>query len=820
MGGSTDDSTRPLTANSMSLTTGEELLPNKLRLSCFHDAGAEAEASILAELGRPMCMDIMHLYEEALGRLPVADMPELSACVVRGGHCIGLLDPVSNIILNALNHLCRRRCTATTAGKKNRGKGKERPCDAAPSCLLIALQSNTGLIAFMRTYFRHLSEGQARRYLRLAGADLAVAVQLGEHQQFTPHATTGAPRDLCSGRTQFALKVAATRAEHPVPDDLAMLARLLVPLNKGHAAPLAAVLEKGRPLSVGDVNGILDFFRLQHCAASPEVQVTFHRSPQPTDAEIRSLLFGAEAAGRPAHFFCPVGENHVADVVISRRDVVLPVSSICDLRTPDEMNQKLSACLDAAAATIVKCNCSPPPPLAIGRRDLLTTAPSTAARECDHTRYLKACLADTIHAVYIKAVSLLPHKALHRHLRGILVAGHCYGPMDPASNIILNAIWYDTVFPQPELDTEFEPDILDSESMLRVVVRSLESLVALVSTATGFSQHMAVEYLSYKQCDLSAVLQMATGEVCYKAYVCAGQAGKHPKHLELAAFLMSMAHNALKDTLLTDKAMRKGYIISDAVMEQVYKIMVDQTSSISPSLDHPRLCPPAWKILASRKDEFVKKQKFLGRVLGELLLQYSNQHPWEPVPRLDVICGVKKDYSRHSKFYHVNFLVYYDDVSSARALFFAEVWVSSFQAKLSTSVNLVNGPCIRYGRQVESNVQFTKVYSISRKESETSFCCPLPHYSPDRPYLGRCTSCEPISCKIVHPPSGNHTGANCSQLGELFHYLNFRDYKPSAVDSITESDFVYFDCHRDTKFAEGLNDRSSLAKKKKALIIR
>jgi hypothetical protein len=91
---------------------------------------------------------------------------------------------------------------------------------------------------------------------------------------------------------------------------------------------------------------------------------------------------------------------------------------------------------------------------------------------------------------------------------------------------------------------------------------------------------------------------------------------------------MSMAHNALKDTLLTDKAMKKGYIISDAVMEQVYKIMEDQTSSILPSVDHPRLCPPARKMLASRKDEFVKKQKFLGRVLGELLLDYSNQHPW------------------------------------------------------------------------------------------------------------------------------------------------------------------------------------------------
>ena len=85
-------------------------------------------------------------------------------------------------------------------------------------------------------------------------------------------------------------------------------------------------------------------------------------------------------------------------------------------------------------------------------------------------------------------------------------------------------------------------------------------------------------------------------------------------------------------------------------------------------------------------------------------------------------------------------------------------------------------------------------------------------------HAGRCTTCEP-SCKIVHPPSGNHTGANYSQLGKLFEYLNFRDYNPSAADSITESDFVYFDCHRDAKFAEVLNDKSSL-EEKKALIIR
>lgn len=327
-----------------------------------------------------------------------------------------------------------------------------------------------------------------------------------------------------------------------------------------------------------------------------------------------------EAGERPARLFCPLGENHVAEVVVSRRRDG-HVSSICDLRTPDKMKQMSLDCLDAAATTIGKHS---PPHMG---NDLLTA--STACQcDCEHTRYLKVCLADTIHALYIKAVSLLPHDGLHRHLRGILVAGHCYGPMDPVSNIILNAIWYDSVCPLLEIDAVTEPDILDTQSMLRMVVRSVDSLVAMVCTATGFSDHMAVEYLCYKQCDLSKVLQMATKEVCYNAYVCAGRAGKHPKHLELASFLMSMADHVPKATLLTHEAMGKGYVISEAALEQVYKIMEDQSSSTAPSDDHPRLCPSAWMTLASRKGEYVQKQNFLGQALEQLLLDYSNQHPW------------------------------------------------------------------------------------------------------------------------------------------------------------------------------------------------
>jgi hypothetical protein len=66
--------------------------------------------------------------------------------------------------------------------------------------------------------------------------------------------------------------------------------------------------------------------------------------------------------------------------------------------------------------------------------------------------------------------------------------------------------------------------------------------------------------------------------------------------------------------------------ISDASLEQVHKIVGDQ--STVPSMGCPRLCPMAWTMLGPRKLDFVQQQRFLGQILDELLLDYSNQHPW------------------------------------------------------------------------------------------------------------------------------------------------------------------------------------------------
>ncbi|KAM0826242.1 hypothetical protein ACQ4PT_069014 [Festuca glaucescens] len=59
-----------------------------------------------------------------------------------------------------------------------------------------------------------------------------------------------------------------------------------------------------------------------------------------------------------------------------------------------------------------------------------------------HSTSLRRVLLDTIHGFYLKALArMLTCELQSRFHRSLLKAGHCYGPFDPVSNIILNTIW-------------------------------------------------------------------------------------------------------------------------------------------------------------------------------------------------------------------------------------------------------------------------------------------------------------------------------------------------------------------------------------------
>ncbi|RLM58997.1 hypothetical protein C2845_PM18G01340 [Panicum miliaceum] len=120
---------------------------------------------------------------------------------------------------------------------------------------------------------------------------------------------------------------------------------------------------------------------------------------------------------------------------------------------------------------------------------------SIADTPYQHTRSLRMVLLDTIHAFYLQALARLPSGELRSRLhRSLLRAGFCYGLMDdPASNIILNTIWYEANFPE-----EITPvlDVIGPKSLTRLVSRSFYGLVSFLQTRYhSLSEHQAVQCL-------------------------------------------------------------------------------------------------------------------------------------------------------------------------------------------------------------------------------------------------------------------------------------------------------------------------------------
>lgn len=189
------------------------------------------------------------------------------------------------------------------------------------------------------------------------------------------------------------------------------------------------------------------------------------------------------------------------------------------------------------------------------------------------------CLVDTSHGFYIRALKLLPpqcspkappwypgcwsllwrHGPCVQHYRQLHLVRHCL-QFPPLRN---------------NVEAEAEPDVLDTASVLRMVVRSVDGFVTAVCSATGFSEHKAVEYLRHIHCDLSVLLQATPPSKFPGTF---RHAAKHPQHVHLASFLTSLADNEpeLGSLLRTSE---EGRVLSDASAEQLYGMTKDRSSS-------------------------------------------------------------------------------------------------------------------------------------------------------------------------------------------------------------------------------------------------
>ena len=91
---------------------------------------------------------------------------------------------------------------------------------------------------------------------------------------------------------------------------------------------------------------------------------------------------------------------------------------------------------------------------------------------------MKRLLLSMIHGFYLKALGALPKKELTDcYHRSLLMGGHCYGPLDPVSNIIVNTIWYDQTFPAREVQPL---NMISTNCLWRITARSLYGLVSFL----------------------------------------------------------------------------------------------------------------------------------------------------------------------------------------------------------------------------------------------------------------------------------------------------------------------------------------------------
>jgi hypothetical protein len=238
---------------------------------------------------------------------------------------------------------------------------------------------------------------------------------------------------------------------------------------------------------------------------------------------------------------------------------------------------------------------------------------------------LKMSLLDTIHGFFIDALGILPtHWLRERHLvRALLTAGHCYGPLDPVSNIILNSVWYDAVFPLSD-DVSNQvgaADILDARSMTRAESCSLDGLVAFVRYTYSVSEQQAVVLLCRNRSNLSSMLKGP--EKIFFRLASAILVAKHPQPAAFGDFLKSLTPgkiDRLRSLLVSDRG------ISEDALERLKKMVTKQTECVAATAVHrmaPRLHQSALEPLSDRRSTFTSQRDYVCTRLENLLLDYG-----------------------------------------------------------------------------------------------------------------------------------------------------------------------------------------------------
>ncbi|TVU12724.1 hypothetical protein EJB05_46379, partial [Eragrostis curvula] len=146
--------------------------------------------------------------------------------------------------------------------------------------------------------------------------------------------------------------------------------------------------------------------------------------------------------------------------------------------------------------------------------------------------------------------------------RSLLMGGHCYGPLDPVSNIIVNTLWYDHTFPIVTTK-QVTLEMISTKCLWRVAARSLYSLVSFLCTRyPDLTPDGAMKRLLASGVPSTSVAQ---------AYVAAATAAFHTNPLAQQEFLGSP--DALPKLKLASEMMQNGRQLSSGELESISMLL-------------------------------------------------------------------------------------------------------------------------------------------------------------------------------------------------------------------------------------------------------
>jgi hypothetical protein len=534
---------------------------------------------------RTLLGQIHGFYEAALDWLPAEEIPSLAPRLLSAGLCIGVLDPVSNIISNTVAY-----CPSSNPKDEEEEGEKEEAVElhtrgsvmsriitdiddndfpllrvmAKP--MSVARRSLEGLVSFLVSYVRYLAITEALRYLRLAGADLLAAVQLIERDR----SNSIDPENrkfgfsVVSLTTKLSMGCAAISARHPDKYTLLRTSQLL-----------AARLDKASMYLPVQNNGSHNYTNLKHLRRllKQEPKPVELRDPcycQPLQlAALRYLDAKMKVEDLPSSASAestePRGEKrkvkkrrpgYFAECMkqlkkrirkakrLSSRD-----SAECTQLRKKRKVKKLSSG-DSAEFTLLrkkrKVRRLPSGDSAERMEQRKKTMVNVTYR---YTQTLKLLLLDKIHVHYLEALARLPGDALRNSYHvGLLRAGFCYGPMDPVSNIIINSVWYAITFPtHTDFEVGFEVAMISTNILRRIECGSLYGLVAFLRALFNtLTEHDALWFLLVSNIDAALAIKMVEeqGHVMSgaynNAYMNAAHDSWHPDPDELLKLVMPL----------------------------------------------------------------------------------------------------------------------------------------------------------------------------------------------------------------------------------------------------------------------------------------